>query len=133
MPRLQPFVVHGQPGPPVGWLRESWGDGISDVAHGQGYTFTGNNRAYLAQDPDSPGEKVLAWMFAKYSRLELLDKELSFEVDLSGVGCGCVGTVYLVDMGEPIPQGAQYCDILHEECTPHPPPAPVPSRHYAPH
>ena len=36
-------------------------------------------------------------------------------MDLSGTGCGCVGTIYLVNMSDAVPQGPQYCDILHEE------------------
>jgi hypothetical protein len=36
-----------------------------------------------------------------YRKFSLLDRALSFTIDLSAVGCGCNAAVYLVQMTEP--------------------------------
>ena len=41
------------------------------------------------------------WSQIAYRKLDLLGKTLSFDIDLSKVGCGCDAAVYLVGMEAP--------------------------------
>ena len=51
------------------------------------------------------------WGAVAYQRLALLNRDLGFDVDLSGVQCGCNAAVYLVHMGLPNEYNPGYCDI----------------------
>ena len=52
-----------------------------------------------------------SWDAVEYEKLFLLDRSLSFTIDLSSVGCGCNAAVYLVAMDKPSSIGSNYCDI----------------------
>ena len=55
--------------------------------------ITGGMRAYAMDDP-----QVNSWEQLHYRQFKMLGKRLSFNVDLSGVGCGCCAALYLVAM-----------------------------------
>ena len=51
--------------------------------------------------------------FFRYQNLKLLNRELTFTVDTSRIGCGYNGALYFVDMSSAInqaPSGGGYCD-----------------------
>ena len=55
-----------------------------------------------------------AYNHSEYAALQLLDKTLSFVVDLSAAGCGCNAAFYLVSMAQNTQPGTcdndYYCD-----------------------
>ena len=57
-----------------------------------------------------------SWDHHKYLRFDLADP-LAFDVDLSGVPCGCVACVYMVAMSDPSKGVSNYCDMAQ---TPNP-------------
>ena len=71
-----------------GFVAESWGVTSQVAAHGpDGIAVENNNRLFAAH---TLNEKE--WGTVAYRRFDLLDRDLSFDVDLSGVQCGCNGT-----------------------------------------
>ena len=68
-------------------------------------TIRGDTRAYLVLD-----HAETAWPKHDYARIDLQQGPLSFELDVSGVPCGCIACVYLVAMPEPTADGSAYCD-----------------------
>jgi hypothetical protein len=56
-------------------------------------TITGENRLYLVERPASDGH---GWVMQRYELLNLLGRQLTFSIDVSGVGCSCNAAVYLV-------------------------------------
>jgi len=70
------------------------------------YYLNGNSRAYLVQDYTKT-----SWGEHKYVRFDLHEHELSFQVDLSNVPCGCLACAYLVAMEDPSQDGSNYCDM----------------------
>ena len=75
-----------------------------------GIHITGAGRAFLgSQYLDS--SPAASWAHIKYRRLLLLDRSLSFTVDLSHVPCGCVASISLVQMSAPDATSSGYCDI----------------------
>lgn len=92
-----------------GFVAESWGQfqqvSISP-SRPDGIVVSNNNRLFAT---DGLGQQE--WGSVAYKKFDLLDRELSFDVDLSGVSCGCNGAVYLVEMGAPNQYNSGYCDI----------------------
>ena len=81
---------------------------------GSSITLRGNQRAYLVL------RRARYWQDAQFDRLRLLSKTLRFTVDVSGVECGCIAAVYLVEAPQPDSTGSRYCDINSpgsERCT----------------
>ncbi len=97
-----------------GFTAEKWGTNDVQTTEGadkdRAITVRGNNRLYAIEDIN-----VRDWPEVRYHKFPVLDKQLSFSVDLSGVNCGCNAAVYLVAMpahGSADPQNpAAYCDI----------------------
>lgn len=74
--------------------------------------MTGGSRLFLANDKEFAPSTVRSWKDISYRKLALLGQQLSFSVDMSKVGCGCNGAVYLVAMDEASSHIASgYCDI----------------------
>ena len=94
-----------------GFVGESWGTQNIEVLDEQdGITMQGANRVYVIED----WVWSHTWREVRYKRLRLLNKAVSFTVDLSGVNCGCNAAIYLVQM--PFPEysssdSSEYCDI----------------------
>ena len=98
-----------------GFVAEQWGSNRVDLLevfdeHGiiEGLAVRGNNRLFAISD------YVWAhkWRDVTYKRFAtLVDRALSFTVDLSGVPCGCNAAVYLVPMSDPNLDDSAYCDI----------------------
>ena len=80
----------------------TWSDGIFITEAGLGFDF--NNRMYLST--------VASIDPTKYYRTNLLGGSISFDIDLSKTGCGCITAFYVVGMpavdnfGDPF----KYCD-----------------------
>jgi hypothetical protein len=91
----------------AGWLAEH-GDLRVDATNGN-MEVKGDARAYLVEDMRST-----KWAEHRFVRLDLTESELSFELDLSRVPCGCLATVYMSAMPDPGGIGAQYCDMSPE-------------------
>jgi hypothetical protein len=96
-----------------GFTAEKWGtNNVQTESTDEHRTITvrGNNRVYAVEDIN-----VRDWAEVRYHKFPILDKQLSFSVDLSGVKCGCNAAVYLVAMparGSADPKNpAAYCDI----------------------
>jgi len=75
---------------------------------------------YLASDcAEHPGSRWTEddYTAVRYARVPLLGRTLSFTVDLSSVGCGCVASVYLVPMADMTQPGScggdYYCARAH--------------------
>jgi hypothetical protein len=96
-----------------GFVSEFWGNVHGIVGDGDALVVTGNNRLYSISSIPSRSEPE--WVDFRYKKLSLLNRALVFDVDLSGVGCGCNAAVYLVAMPEqPTDTDAAYCDIQGE-------------------
>lgn len=99
-----------------GFAGEKWGTNAVQTAEDpwqegrRAITVTGNNRLYAVEDIN-----VRDWPEVRYHKFPVLDKEISFTVDLSQVNCGCNAAIYFVAMpahGSGDPQNpAAYCDI----------------------
>ena len=96
-----------------GFTAEKWGTNhvqTESTDEHRTITVRGNNRVYAVEDIN-----VRNWAEVRYHKFPILDKQLSFSVDLSGVNCGCNAAVYLVAMparGSADPKNpAAYCDI----------------------
>jgi len=74
-------------------------------------TITGSNRLYLVDDWTTTAEWSRDWTKVSYTHLPIASKLLRFEVDVSGVDCGCNAAVYLVRMTKPGVESSNYCDI----------------------
>jgi hypothetical protein len=74
-------------------FEESGTQHVTVDASGSMLTITGDNRLYLVERPARDG---LGWLMQRYERLSLLGKQLTFSMDVSGVGCSCNAAVYLV-------------------------------------
>ena len=71
-----------------GFVAESWGITSKLAAHGpDGIAVQDNNRLFATQTLNEP-----EWGTVAYRRFDLLDRDLTFDIDLSGVQCGCNGT-----------------------------------------
>jgi hypothetical protein len=112
-----PFMLDGGPrtnnDDEPGFTAEKWGtNNVQTESTDEHRTITvrGNNRVYAVEDIN-----VRDWAEVRYHKFPILDKQLSFSVDLSGVKCGCNAAVYLVAMparGSADPKNpAAYCDI----------------------
>jgi len=86
-------------------------DGLITVS-GNAVTMQHNTRAYLAANCDNNFTPTTNY------NLQLLGKSLTFDVNLSGIGCGCNAAAYLVAMPaygsnnqpDPTECGDYYCD-----------------------
>ena len=95
-----------------GFAAEFWGNlaGIQTTDADRKLTVQGNNRLYAVTS--IPSRPKAEWVDFTYRKLDLLNRDLSFDVDISGVGCGCNAAVYLVAMpNQPDATNAAYCDI----------------------
>ena len=88
-------------GPTAGWALEN---GLGMSVDGGRLRLAGEGRAYLVTD-----YRQRSWSNHKYMRFDLSDP-LTFELDLSGVPCGCIASVYLVKMKDPSLGRSNYCD-----------------------
>ena len=60
---------------------------------GRSVELRGTSRAFLAQAPLEPPTGPIKWTDVSFRKLHLLNKVLSFEVDVSQVRCGCNAAV----------------------------------------
>lgn len=80
-------------------------DGGVWTEDGELFGIRSNSRMYLVENWQADD-----WSGAGYVRLNLLNKTLRVNADVSKVPCGCAATLYLVAMGDPN-GGPNYCDI----------------------
>lgn len=101
-----------------GLVAEAWGtsnveylDERDSSGVFEGVRVKGSNRLFAISD------FVWAhhWHDVSYKHFSLLNRGLTFTLDLSAVGCGCNAAVYLVQMTEPDSDGPGYCDIAGYE------------------
>lgn len=104
--------VAAMPGGHKSPLNGSWNTGfVEEGSVGKVWTYDrqvgiwGPSRSYLVENWQSG-----SWWNTRYYRLDLRGKTMSYTVDLSKVGCGCIACMYLVAMPNPGP-GPNYCDI----------------------
>ena len=108
MPNLQAVTLIGRDGEErnephsLGDLvAEEWSAVPSESSNdGRGVVIRGLNRAFLVRPADASTAALRSWREVSFRKLHLLNKRLSFTIDLSSVGCGCNAAVYLVGMGE---------------------------------
>ena len=82
-------------------VAEEWSAVPSESSNdGRGVVIRGLNRAFLVRPADAFTAALRSWREVSFRKLHLLNKRLSFTIDLSSVGCGCNAAVYLVGMGE---------------------------------
>ena len=105
-------------------VAEEWGtNSIYSLEDHRSISVSGNNRLFLAA-PDAAGAAdfgMRTWADVTFRKLRLLDKELSFTIDLSHVNCGCNAAVYLVDMNE-VPSSiisSGYCERVRRGSNAH--------------
>lgn len=86
----------------AGWVEDF---GFID-AHPDGgsVTFRSDARAYLV-----PNIYARDWWGGSFKTFHLKGQTISFTVDLSNVGCGCIACLYFVPLRKPGP-GSNYCD-----------------------
>ena len=89
-------------GPKAGWVVDHGKVQFEDST----MTMTGDSRAYLIED-----YSMKSWADHKYVRLDLAADPLIFDLDLSGVPCGCLACVYVVAMKDPSGDKPNYCDM----------------------
>ena len=97
-------------------VSQAWqGRFFNASADGASVALAAGGRFYVSAEPmPTPGEPLVP---SSYWQAPLLGRELSYEVDLSGVGCSCNAALYLVSMpghnasGSPDPTagGDYYC------------------------
>ena len=115
MPKLTPtpLIIEGDAS--GGFVPEFWGNvaGVKAVGMTK-LVVQGNNRLYaVASIPTRPEPE---YADITYKKFQLFDRELTFDVDMSGVGCGCNAAAYLVAMPEhPSATDSAYCDIQGPE------------------
>lgn len=108
---FQPFGQRGG-----GMLLETWSGpwASGQLTDGQSITLRGSQRAYLVRGD------AYYWEDVQYDKLRLLGRTIQVTVDMSGVGCGCNGAIYLVEAPQPDARGSRYCDMnsdARERCT----------------
>jgi hypothetical protein len=89
-------------GPTAGWVPDH---GKMAVINGNVHLY-GDSRAYLVEDYSQK-----SWGRHRYVRLDLQQDPLTFDLDLSGVPCGCLACVYLVAMKDGEGDDPNYCDM----------------------
>jgi len=73
--------------------------------NGNGFTLNGNSRMYFASRPTDGFDADAYW------QIPLMNKEFSYDVDVSNVGCHCNAAAYFIDMpGNNPGAGDWYCD-----------------------
>lgn len=84
-------------GPAIAQTNTGWAidHGGAQITPDAGVTVRGDTRIYLVEDFHGA-----TWPQHQYVRLDLR-KSISFDLDLSGVPCGCLACVYLVAMSDP--------------------------------
>ena len=91
----------------AGWVVDH---GTVHVSTADGATrVSGDTRAYLVED-----YRRTAWREHKYVRIDPTEpaEPFAFDLDVSGVPCGCLACVYLVAMRDPSSfKGSNYCDM----------------------
>lgn len=102
-------------GPTAGWVADH---GQMEVDDEGSLTVRGDTRAYLVEDYTQKH-----WDDHRYVRMDLADEPLTFDLDLSGVPCGCLATVYVVAMKDP--SNDQASPTLLPSPAPHPPSSPL--------
>ena len=75
------------------------------VVDGDTLRLFGDTRVYLVADHTQS-----EWSDHEYIHMLHDGREMSFTLDLSRVPCGCIATVYLVQMDRPGLTDANYCD-----------------------
>ena len=75
------------------------------VVDGDTLRLFGDTRVYLVADHTQS-----EWSDHDYLHMLHDGREMSFTLDLSRVPCGCIATVYLVQMDRPGLTDANYCD-----------------------
>ena len=90
-------------GPKAGWVVDNAMS--SPMVKDGALRLTGDSRVYMVQDFSQS-----SWKKHRYMRFDLTDP-LTFDIDLSGVPCGCVACVYLVAMRDPMGGFSNYCDM----------------------
>lgn len=88
-------------GPKAGWVVDNAAK--PPTVEGNTLRLTGDSRVYLVEDYSQ-----IAWKKHRYMRFDLT-APLTFDIDLSGVPCGCVACVYLVAMKDPL-SGFSNCE-----------------------
>ena len=107
---------------PGSWIGEAWtqtkatprGPGPTRaIDQKRGIAITGSTRMFYSSLVPSPEQAAkMQWSDVAYEKLALLDKSLSFTIDMSAVPCGCNAALYLVQMDMPSgDDGSGYCDI----------------------
>ena len=91
---------------------------VNIVNSGNGFTLNGNSRMYFASRPTDGFEADAYWQVIKLLtnleqtksinkdknwslfdlQIPLMDKEFSYSVDVSNVGCHCNAAAYFIDM-----------------------------------
>jgi hypothetical protein len=78
---------------PGQFVGEAWSSTKSrSIDNGRGIAVIGSSRVFFAK-PGAASNTVKQWYDVKYEKLFLLGRSLSFDLDLSGVGCGCNAAV----------------------------------------
>ena len=90
-----------------GFVSEPYQSNAEETPTHDGLAMRSNNKLYAANTLGSE------WSGVSYHKLGLLNRELSFDVDLSGVQCGCNAAVYLAHMTQ-IGGKPNYCDAWSE-------------------
>ena len=99
---LEAGAVSGHPN--AGWVADNE-KGTYEISNGV-FKVRGDSRAYLVED-----YRQTSWSDHKYVRLDLQEAPLTYTVDLSNVGCGCLACVYMVAMPDPYGAQSNYCDM----------------------
>ena len=88
VPKLTPTPLNIAGDSAGGFVPEFWGNVAGVRAVGQDkLVVQGNNRLYaVASIPPRPEPEYID---ITYKKFELFNRELTFDVDMSGVGCGC--------------------------------------------
>ena len=102
------IMVNGQPQTKY-VISADWSRNFTSVS-GNSVTLRGGGRVYLGNSPDLS--------LNSFYEMPLLGKHLSFDVDMSEVGCNCNGALYFVSMPaynsgqqpQPGKDGDYYCD-----------------------
>jgi hypothetical protein len=75
-----------------GFVAEPWGKHVQvAAASSEAIQVQNNNRLFAVRTLGSVGGNKDDWSTVEYRHFELLNREISFDVDLSGVPCGCNG------------------------------------------
>ena len=88
VPKLTPTPLTIAGDSAGGFVPEFWGNVAGVRAVGQDKLIVqGNNRLYaVASIPPRPEPE---YVDITYKKFDLFNRELTFDVDMSGVGCGC--------------------------------------------